>query len=273
MSKVLKGVSFESTGDYAVCHIELLSDEVQELIRKNLSSICHGSRATSTRPSVIYGYKATLNSFLERCATKTPETQIGMIGEFLSHVLLPYYFDDFRVVSPFFNMEEKSIKKGFDLLLFRLKDSTIWITEVKSGNVHKNKNYDQTTTDLLRLARDDLKKRLGSEETMYWYNALNTVYASVSDKDDYKDSLQEILMTYGDEAASNTPDCSGKNVVLVSSLFQALDSKISIETVKNFHEKLSHEKTFSSVIALCFQKATYIRVVQFLKEEAEKDKA
>ncbi len=56
-----------------------------------------------------------------------------MLGELLSHVIILKLFPNFEVVSPFFNMEEKSIRKGFDLLLYEASTNNIWITEVKSG--------------------------------------------------------------------------------------------------------------------------------------------
>ena len=60
-----------------------------------------------------------------------------MVGELLVHTIFSNYFQDYQSLSPFFNLEENNIKKGFDLVL--LKNNEIWINEVKAGNIHQNK--------------------------------------------------------------------------------------------------------------------------------------
>ena len=80
MAKDIDGVNFQRDGKYAICHIEYLSDEIKELIRSNLPTICHGSHVTDYGNAPLFSYKTTLKSFLERYVSKDKNTQKGMVG-------------------------------------------------------------------------------------------------------------------------------------------------------------------------------------------------
>lgn len=268
MVSKIAGVVFEKHGDCAICYVESLSDDVKQLIRRNLTTICHGSHVSDMPGSKLYGYEATVASFLDRYKNKPEKTQKGMIGEFIAHVLLAELFDEFEVATAFFNLEEKSIKKGFDLLLYRSNDDSVWITEVKSGNLHSGKDHNQTATDLLNAAKKDVGKRLAQQETMYWYNAVNAMRASIGDTKSYKQSLLKLLLTKGDAAADKHATSKTNSVVLVSSLFEPLKARVSKTTAITFLEGVIKEELFRSAVVFCIQKETYARVVSFLESEA-----
>ena len=266
MSKTIDGVDFVNHDSYGLFHIHHISDELKDIIRRNLTSICHGSAHSKT---ALYGYKPTLKSFLNRYDTKTENTKKGMIGEFLAHLLITESYESLKISSAFFNLEEKSIKKGFDLIVYDSVENSAWITEVKSGNLHKNKDHDRTTKDLLITAKSDLVKRLNEQETQYWLNAINHVRASVQDTSDYKDTLINILdADYGSSAAEGSATSEDKNVILVSNLFEPLGTKITAEPAKHVHEELVKESIFRNTIVLSIQKETYESIVDFLRLEA-----
>lgn len=267
MVKVIDGVYFERDGDCAICHVESFSDEIKELIRSNLSTICHGSHISDYSADPIFSYEATVESFLERYNKKADKTQKGMIGEFLSHILIAELFEEFDIASAFFNLEEKSIKKGFDLLLYRSLDESVWITEVKSGNLHKKKTHEQTAIELLKTARTDLKNRLNEQETMYWYNAVNSVRCSLNDTKDYKDTLVKILRDEGSAATKKVAKSQDNCVFLVSNLFDTLAVTITKKPVKKFLNDTTKAKLFAKIVAFCIQKETYSKVVDFLESE------
>lgn len=265
----IDGVCFDRKGDYAICHVEYLSDSLKNLIRANLSTICHGSHISDYSTEPLFGYKATLSSFLERYDGKVENTKKGMVGEFLSHILITELFDEYEVASAFFNPVEKSIKKGFDLLLYKTSDNTVWITEVKSGNLHKNKTYDQTTKELLVSAKKDLNTRLNEQETMYWYNAVNSVRCSLNDEKDYKNTLVKILREEGSAAALEQAKSNDNCVVLVANLFAPLSTRITKVPATDFLKKTNSAKVFAKTVIFCIQKGTYSKVVQFLKSEVD----
>lgn len=266
----ISGVVFERKDEYAICHVDSFSDELKELIRTNLTAICHGAYLSSFEDEPLYCYESTLESFIDRYKTKTEETKKGMIGEFLSHILITNYFDEFDIVSPFFNLEEKSIKKGFDVLLCNQEDNSLWITEVKSGGLHQNKDCDQTSRVLLNSAKADLNKRLNDSETMYWYNATNSVNCTLSGETDYKDVLLKIIRTEGGNASKGDATSHDNNVVLVSVLFSTLEEKITSESVKKFLDSITEKALFSRTIVFSMQKETYSKVADFILSESVK---
>lgn len=268
MARNIDGVDFENHGDWAICYIRSLSSELKKLIRSNLATICHGSHVTDCSDEPLFGYEATLSSFLDRYKDKSEKTKIGMVGEFLAHILITELFDEFDVSTAFFNMEEKSIRKGFDLVLYKPKDESVWITEVKSGNLLKGKSHDETAKVLLQRAKADVHERLNEQEIMYWLNAVNAVRSSVSDTKSYKKSLVQILNQKGGAAfkkLAKSEDCS---VVLISTLFEPLKTRISKSAPKNYLEVLKNLKAFKGVLVICIQKETYTRVMEFLVSEA-----
>jgi hypothetical protein len=268
MASDIDGVDFSAHNDYAICHIHSISDDLKYLIRSNLSTICHGSHIADYLNQPLYNYHTTIASFIERYDKKPENTQKGMIGELLSHILITNLFGDYDIASAFFNLEEKSIKKGFDILLYNTSDNTVWITEVKSGNLRNGKNHDQTTKSLLIDAKSDLKKRLNEQENQYWHNAINHVRASLHDEIDYRNVLIKILREdYGSDAADGETKSQDKNVMLVSNLFEPLDTMISSEPAKSLSESLSDGSVFRQAIVLSIQKSTYDNVVHFLQEE------
>lgn len=268
MANQIDGVQFYRGAGYALCHVDSFSVELESIIRKNLTSICHGSYVSEYPDASILGYSATLRSFLERYDAKTDLTKIGMIGEFLSHVLITALFDEFDVASAYFNLEEKSIKKGFDLLLYNTKQSTLWITEVKSGKLHKGKNYDQTAMDLLNLAKTDLDDRLNKFEQMYWLNAISSIRASLSDEKDYKAALVNILLIKGSAVVNNKPTSNDCRVLLVSNLFEPLGTKITNAPANSFITNVKKTKPFAEVLIFCVQKETHTKIETFLRNEA-----
>lgn len=268
MAKNIPGITLNRSGDIAICYIDSISPELKGLIKKNLSAICHGSHITDYFDEPLYSYKTTLCSFMDRYNNKTDETKIGMIGEFLSHILLAELFDEFQIASAFFNLEENSIKKGFDLILYKESESSAWITEVKSGGLHKNKTHDETTRTLLNTAKSDLKKRLNETEVKYWYNSINSVRCSLNDDKDYKKTLLKILRGEGNTAVENKAKGSDNSVVLVAGLFESMEKKISLPPIEVFINKVKNEKLFGNTLVFCIQKETYTKVAELIESEA-----
>jgi hypothetical protein len=269
MVNEIDGVYLEMDGEDAICHVDYISDELKALIKKNISTICHGTHISSYYGDPLYSYQTTLESFLERYDGKTTETKIGMVGELLSHILLTQLYDDFAIASAFFNLEENSIKKGFDLILCRTSDKSLWITEVKSGMLHKGKNHDQTTRNLLNSAKQDLNKRLNDTEKKYWYNSINSVRSSLNEESDYKNTLLKILRDEGNNAVEKKATSKDNSVVLVTNLFESIDTKITLPPVIQFVKKLKEANVFANALVFCIQKETYTKIIDFIRFEAK----
>lgn len=267
--KSINGISFEKKSGYAACRINDLTEEIKQLLRQQLSFICYG-RSCSESGKALYNYTNTLNEFLERYNTKSTKTQKGMIGELLSHLIINEFFPEYYVVSPFFNKEERSIKKGFDVVLSSKSDYSIWITEVKSGELRKHKNTNDTTNDLIGTAKRDLIDRLNKENRSLWLNAINDAKIAYERHNDLKDSILDILENYGTK--SGTPDSyvsTEMNVFLVSAIFAPLSDLINPSTIKTTASRIKTENLFKGLFIMGIQKGTYKRVYEFLKQESE----
>lgn len=263
MKHSLNGLEIDVTDDFAVCHIEQFTNEIKKLIRKHLSNICHGKELVS-KGLGLHTYKNTLREFKKRYDCKTDLIKKGMIGELLTHMLIHEFFEEFDVLSPFFNMEEKSQRKGFDLILVSKDDENVWITEVKSGEIAKTGCPNKTTKGFLQNAKRDLKKRLNQSEDTFWLNAINTVNSVVNDCNDYKDVVIKILDEEGQLALDEMADSKNNNVILTSVLFHRTNNLFDSGVPEEISKSIKKENLFNKVIAFSIQKGTYKKIESFL---------
>jgi len=266
MNKKIDGVAFVGNEKYAFCHIEYFSDELKDIIRGRLACICYGSAKSSTG-RIKYSYKATIKEFLNRYEKKTLKIKKGLIGELFTHIIISEMFSEYNIISPYFNLEERSIKKGFDVVLTSKKDHGLFITEVKSGEKHKGKTSDETMNDLIGLAKNDLISRLNDENISLWHNAINGAQSVLDRNDDYKEAIIDVLEDIGDKFAIGLTDSKDINVFLTGVLFSDFSDCISESNTKSKIDTIDKEGKFKSVFGLSMQKETYTKVYEFLKNE------
>lgn len=258
----------ENFDGYCVFYIDTLSEELKEVIRKNLSAICNGiADAASGRK--MFSYNATLKEFVKRYAEKSEDQKKGLIGELILHILLLEFMLDFNVCSPFFNMEERSVKKGFDVVLIHSKDQDMWIAESKSGNIHRGKTSNQTIAELINTAKNDLKTRLNGESNSLWTNAITGAKKVFEENNDKKKAIIDILQECGDAAYNSKLKSSDINVMLVGTLFHDINEKFTQEHIKDKKERIDKENLFKKVYVVGIQKETYQNVYNFLNEESQ----
>lgn len=269
--ELIPGVTKEDYSDYVLYYIENFSDELKSEIRSRLVSICHGAEhAQSTR--VIYSYKYTLKEFIKRYKTNQDASENrkkGMIGELLVHVILEIE-GRFTVASPFFNMEERSFKKGFDIALFDSKTEELWITEVKSGNKQKSQaTASSAIVGLINTAKDDLNRRLNDHNVTLWYNAINAATLSMNSGTHQKDALIKLLQDSADNVADESNSSDMFNVVLSGMLFHPMHERMEALKVGQKHKKIVEKKLFQKVYVIAIQKETFEKVYNFLESEAD----
>lgn len=266
--KNIDGVVFVKKKEYAFCRIEYFSDELKDIIRKQLADICYGSAKVSTG-RIMYSYKATVQEFLRRYKNKTEKIKKGLIGELLTHIIIKEMFEEYRVISPYFNLEERSIKKGFDIVLTSKDTHDLFIIEVKSGGKHKGKKSDETMNDLIGLAKNDLSKRLNDENASLWHNAINGAQSVLESTDDLKQAVIEILEDMGDKAVMSYTQSKEINVFLTGVLFADLSDSISEQNTQAKKKAIERSREFNSVFVLSLQKKTYKKIYEFLKKEGK----
>lgn len=274
MIELIPGVTKEDYSDYVLYFIESLSEELKQEIRNRLVAVCHGvDQARSGRK--IYSYKATVKEFIKRYKTNknvSEERKKGMIGELLVHVILEME-GRFTTASPFFNMEERSFKKGYDVALFENKTNSLWITEVKSGEIQKGqKNASAAAIGLINTAKNDLKSRLNASNTSLWLNALNAAKVSMSDSNHQKDAVMKLLEQCADDSLEGNNSSDTFNVVLSATLFHPMSERIKATKVGQKYIRVVNENLFKKVYILIIQKETFEAVYNFLERETVDEK-
>ncbi|MDG9670589.1 hypothetical protein ONV78_22820 [Hahella sp. CR1] len=255
----------ENTELATVCRVEQFTDELKNEIRGRLAAICHGKDKVD-EGSIIASYRETLKVFLRIYAGKSEDIRKGMIGELLAHILLIKGFPDYRSANPYFNMEESSVKKGFDIIVFDESCGELKIAEVKSGS-GGNVGADSANKTLLNTAKNDLKDRLNDSRVHIWMNAINGAKLALSGGK-IKDEINRILEGCYMEATNNSPDSTSKNVILVSVLYRGCDDPISIDAAHEKAEKIIAEGLFQDMTVFSIQKETWENIVAFLNQEA-----
>ena len=269
MSNSIKGVNPIIKDNYSIFYIESLTDELKEVIRKDLSSICHGpADAESGRSS--YSYKSTLKEFVKRYSTKRDTHQKGMIGELLLHIIMLELLDDFEVDSPFFNLEERSAKKGFDVVVNKKSTNELWITEVKSGEQHKDKDTSGTAIELINAAKNDLIKRLNGDSIQLWNNAVHGAKIAIHEHRDSRKAIISLLEDLQDAANEDSVSSDDLNVILVGTVFNNLNDRINELQISNKHTSLNRKSKFKKICLIAIQKSTYQAVFDFLESESKK---
>lgn len=266
MADTIDGVEFTILENSTTCHIHSFSEDLKGLLRKHLSVACHGKNLAQ-KGLAIYGYHHTLSELKNRYTDKTEEIRKGMMGELLANVLIQECFESFEIASPFFNMEEKSQRKGFDLLLIEISNNELWITEVKSGGLRANSTADSTTRTLIQDGKRDLKRRLNESEMTYWLNAINSANNAILDVSDYKDSILEILDNEATLAEADHPTSQDNNVFLISFLFHDTADLFDSRTPQDTWSSIDGAADFKKVFVFSAQKETFERIAAFLFEE------
>jgi hypothetical protein len=248
-----------------VIHIDNFSDELKNCIKENLAAICYGYKRVN-RNRNLYSYKHTIKQFNSRYSSKSTDIKKGMIGELLAHILIRQLIPKLKPASPFFNMEEESIRKGYDLILIDPKTDFLWITEVKAGNANKCTS-DAASKALLHTAKRDLKKRLNENEVTLWDNAICAATVALKEgsiKEKVIDILEDILENTANEQMTSQKS----NVILVAVLYNSLTDRVALNTVISFSNELVRENLFKNTVVFSIQKNTYTRIEQFLASEA-----
>lgn len=236
-----------------VIEIKSITEEMKNLLNKYFVSICEGDS-----DSDISLVKKRLVKFLE---TKNEATQMGAVAEFFVHLYLNQL--NFKQEFLFFNLEENSIKKGFDGLFS--KDTETFLVESKSGNIttkgisHKSK---------LNTAYSDLKDYVSGKSEKGrnnpWRNAYNhACHIDVCSEKSLRKKIKKLSEMYDDGDYTHIKDykiipCS---TIFLNSIFDNEEnSKILNENdfLKNYE--------CSSLDAVCISKTSLELFKDYLGE-------
>ncbi len=259
----MKGINVTQEDGFVVCHINELSEEIKGLIRSELSAICHGKNEVKEFTLGIHSYKNTLAEFIKRYSSKSSQTKKGMMGEFIAHLVIDKFLPNLKKITIFFNKEEQSIRKGFDLTYVEVSGNAIWYGEVKSGETGNDEGPDAKNKKLLDESKTAMQEFLQGRRPNLWQSVIMDVSLSLAQGDRKK--VKELLD--GDITEIQQTPGTKKNAILVSVLFHDITNKISHEAVRDRLTAIKGEGAFAGLILFCIQKSTYSKIEQFLNEE------
>lgn len=236
-----------------IIDIPKIDEEVNELINNNLVSICEGNSNGN-----ITTIKADL---IQLFANKTFEWKMGAIAEFFIHLYIRTqgYKQEFL----YRNLEEDSIKKGFDGLFS--KNDDFWLVESKSGSIntkgisHKSK---------VKEAMDDLSNKVAGigQSNDPWRNAYNHAsHIDVNSSDSLRKDLKKLsddfrLGTYSDINGFNTIPCG---TIFLNGVWKDSNSEKIIQDINDLASKLNGKNVF----VICITQNTIDMFLSYINKQ------
>lgn len=253
----MDGVIERKVGTNIILEIRELSDELKRKIKEQLVEICHGEYGLTSGVK-YHSYDETLMELVNYRIPNRRNGAIGAMGELLLNVLIRE-FTDMRIVSPFFNLEERSVKKGFDIIAVD-SHKDLWIIESKAGRlgIHLTNSTDKVC-ERLQVAKNDLDRRLNEDNSQLWLNAINSVRSALDDNSEKK-TIVNIL-----NDSSNSCLSDNKNVVLGGTVFSVFDSVIDEVRLEELYKSILDSRKFLKLRLIAIQKATYQAIIEYLK--------
>jgi len=232
-------------GDECYFHfinIKLLDKGLTDLIDQRIVSICEGSSTT------------TLDEIKERLVVfltpkKGSTIEMGAIAEFFSHLYLNEI--GFKQEFLFLNLEEGSIKKGFDGYYSRLDET--WIYESKSGSKSTEKISHKRK---IKEAYADLDGKIsGNVKNNPWQNAYHhasqiDVNSEIGIRNQLKKFANEFTMKKYHEIESF--NIIPGSTIFVDGVWSQIDSDVLEAELKGVVEKLQ----FKKIHIVCVNKAS-----------------
>lgn len=259
----IEGIRLHEAGSTALVVVESVSDKFKMHLRERLAAFCYGA-VEAAEDTTYYSFEKTVKEFLDRYEKKPDSTKIGMAGELIVHVLMPHTHPELSSSAVFFNKEERSIKKGFDLTFHAADGQSIWYGEVKSGEVNERQTADEKSASLLKLAARDLSAMLGpGAERSRWDSAM--IDAGLTLESAQAKTAKALLRS--DVSFATAGDGYTKNVVLASAVMHALDHcQVSDAELHSTVAGLNIDARFSSMCVLVVQQEEIESIISFLRE-------
>jgi hypothetical protein len=263
----MEGISAVASGETAVLVVEHVSDELKKLLRQRLAAFCFGAVEVEL-DSDYYSFEATITELLTRFDSKPKATKIGMVGELVVHVLMPSSHPSLSSSAIYFNKEERSIKKGFDLT-FHEGTKAIWYGEVKSGHVKDNESADDKSSSLLKTAAADVAGKLSQDAQRSRWDA--AIYdAGLTLESSQAKTVKALLRSDARVIATGTQ--IKKNVVLAATVVHSVGHcRVSVEATAVVAEEIVNSKRFDATRILVIQQEELETIMSYLRSEVAAD--
>ncbi|MFL0171678.1 hypothetical protein, partial [Tenacibaculum maritimum] len=234
-------------------NIEEISDDLKNYIDKKLVSICYPNSGfdLATIKKALLKFLKSKNTNKGKASTIT----IGYIAEFFNHLFLGNngYIQEFS----FFNLEENSMKKGFDGVYSY--NSEYWLMESKSS-----KKNEMTHDKNFSIAYNDLKGKIsGKAKNNPWLNAYSHIRAINSSNKTLIKKIESLSSSYINEKYDliknfNIIPCS---TIILEDKWSEINIK---ETIKKFEEVVL-KKEYKELVVICLNKKSLTHFKNYLE--------
>lgn len=233
-------------------------------MRQRLAAFCFGAVEVA-EDADYYSFEATITELLKRFDSKPPATKVGMVGELVVHVLMPSSHPTLSSSAIYFNKEERSIKKGFDLTFHEGAEKTIWYGEVKSGHVKEEESADDKSSSLLKTAAADVAGKLSSDAQRSRWDA--AIYdAGLTLESSQAKTVKALLRSDARQIATGTQ--IKKNVVLAAAVVHSVGHcRVSGGAVLGVAEEIVNSGRFDATRILVIQQEELETIVSYLRSE------
>jgi hypothetical protein len=236
-------------GEDKVANVQIITlnnfSSLESYINKYMSEIVRGE---------IYPNELTLAKLeiINLMSKKTSNQKIGLVAEFFTHVVLRNL--GFRQESIFSNLEESSLKKGFDGLYSH--EGTVWIAESKSGYTtginHRNK---------ISEALSDLNEKLEGRTKNNPFK--NATYHMIAARKKPPKKLKAMIIELSDNfTKGNYPTLDEYNIIPVSTLF--VGHKQNEQNILDDISVLIDKLKYNQVIVICIDNLLYSDFLVYL---------
>lgn len=261
----MDGIDVRVTEGATLVIVRAMSDDFRTHVRERLAEYCYGATTVSEDLN-FYSFEKTVAEFLQRYDPKSRMTQLGMAGELIVHVLMPLLHAELTSAAVYFNKEERSIKKGFDLTFLGSSDTTLWYGEVKSGEVSESSSADEKAAALIDIAASSLASMLDDiEHLSRWDAALNDTRLTL--EGGYAKTARELLRS--DSETVRQGGVIKKRAVLAGAVIHELGHcEVTNEGMKQILESILAGEDFADVRILVVQQDALEAVIEHLREVA-----
>jgi hypothetical protein len=235
-----------------VLDLKVFDNKLEKIIDEYLCMICEGDSGSS-----LADVKLRFVGFL---AHKTSNTAFGAVAEFFLHLFLTN--NGFKQDFLFFNLEENSIKKGFDGVF--TQSGEIYLVESKSSiftskQISHKGILKKASSDLVTYLNGTSKKGRNNP----WRNAYNHAsHGDVASKKEVKDKLKKLAGLYDNKVFS---DVKIFNVIPSSTVFSGSisDRDFSQEIIDD--HKFIYEMEGKTITAISITNNTFCNFVSYLR--------
>ena len=187
-------------------------------------------------------------------STKTEKQKRGAVAELLAHVFLRQI--GFTQECIFNNLEEGSLKKGFDGLY--LNSELFWLVEIKStytqGVIHR---------DRLKSAISDLNDKIEGRTTNNPFR--NAVHHVKAVREKYNLNLLKVIRKLSKDYSEGIfYSLSDFNIIPISTLY--VEHRQSIDDIAADISKLLTGSDFKDILAICIDNNIFQDFISYLKE-------